>query len=118
MTASDKRLLGALEANWQAEMEGHYTYSALARKEADPRRRNALRGLATAEKHHADLWAGRIRELGEAEPKYAGDLSGQADSLANRVGELTLLFAGWRSPKVGISPNMVSNSRRWGISRA
>jgi VIT1/CCC1 family predicted Fe2+/Mn2+ transporter len=42
--------------------------------------------LATAEKHHADLWAGRIRELGEAEPKYAGDLSGQAESLANLVG--------------------------------
>jgi VIT1/CCC1 family predicted Fe2+/Mn2+ transporter len=86
MTASDKRLLDALDANWQAEMEGHYTYSALAKKEADPHRRNALRGLATAEKHHADLWAGRIRELGEAEPKYAGDLSGQADSLTNRVG--------------------------------
>ena len=86
MTASDKRLLDALEANWQAEMEGHYTYSALSKKEAEPHRRNALRGLATAEKHHADLWAGRIRELGEAEPKYAGDLSGQADSLTNRVG--------------------------------
>src|ERR1700722_9673970 len=86
MTASDKRLLDALEANWQAEMEGHYTYSALAKKEAEPHRRNALRGLATAEKHHADLWAARIRELGEAEPKYAGDLSGQADSLTNRVG--------------------------------
>src|SRR3984957_9342285 len=87
MTASDdKRLLSALEANWQAEMEGHYTYSALANKETNPHRRNALRGLATAEKHHADLWAGRIRELGEAEPKYAGDLSGQADSLANLVG--------------------------------
>jgi vacuolar iron transporter family protein len=86
MTASDKRLLGALEANWQAEMEGHYTYCALARKEVDPHRRNALLGLATAEKHHADLWAERIRELGEAEPKYAGDLSGQADSLANWIG--------------------------------
>src|SRR5580693_7375477 len=86
MTASDKRLLDALEANWQAEMQGHYTYSALAKKEAEPHRRNALRGLATAEKHHADLWAGRIRELGEAEPEYTGDLSGQADSLANRIG--------------------------------
>ena len=90
MTASDKRLLDALEANWQAEMEGHYTYSALAKKEAELHRRNALRGLATAEKHHADLWPRRIRELGEAEPKYAGDLSGQADSLTNRVGGVDL----------------------------
>jgi VIT1/CCC1 family predicted Fe2+/Mn2+ transporter/rubrerythrin len=86
IASGDKRLLGALEANWQAEMEGHYTYSALAKKETNPHRRNALRGLATAEKHHADLWAGRIRELGEPEPKYAGDLSGQANSLANLVG--------------------------------
>jgi hypothetical protein len=42
MTDSDnKRLLAALEANWHAEMEGHHTYSALAKREADPQRRNA-----------------------------------------------------------------------------
>ena len=65
MTSSDnKKLLAALEANWQAEMEGHYTYTAFAKGEVDPQRRNALRGLAAAEKHHADLWARRIRELG------------------------------------------------------
>ncbi len=81
-----KKLLAALEANWQTEMEGFHTYSALAKDEADPHRRNALRGLATAEKHHADLWAGRIKELGGTEPQYAGAASGQADSLANRVG--------------------------------
>src|SRR5580692_8678233 len=81
-----KKLLAALAANWQAEMEGSYTYTELAKEETDPHRRNVLRGLATAEKHHADLWAGRIRELGEPEPKYAGDLSGQANSLANLVG--------------------------------
>jgi hypothetical protein len=45
-------------------MEGHYTYSALARGEAEPQNRNALRGLAAAEKHHPDLWAGRIEALG------------------------------------------------------
>jgi vacuolar iron transporter family protein len=80
------KLLGALAANWQAEMEGFYTYSTLAKKETDPHRRNALRGLATAEKHHADRWAGRIRELGGPEPDYTGNLSGHADSLANRIG--------------------------------
>jgi len=80
------KLLGALAANWQAEMEGFYTYTALAKKETDPHRRNALRGLATAEKHHADRWAGRIRELGGPEPQYTGNLSGHADSLANRIG--------------------------------
>ena len=74
MNPSDyKRLLAALNENWQAEMEGFSTYSALATNENDPHRRNALRGLATAEKHHADLWAGRIRALGGSEPQYSGD---------------------------------------------
>jgi vacuolar iron transporter family protein len=45
-----------------------------------------LRGLAAAEKHHVDLWAGRIQELGAPGPRYSGDLSGQAASLANRIG--------------------------------
>jgi len=84
--SENARLLSALDANWQAEMEGFHTYTALAKAEADPHRRNALRGLATAEKHHADLWARRINELGGAEPKYTGNPSGQADTLANRVG--------------------------------
>jgi vacuolar iron transporter family protein len=91
MTSTDKkRLLAALEANWQAEMEGHYTYAAFAKDEADPQRRNALRGLAAAEKHHADLWAGRIHELGAPAPQFTGDLSSQADSLANRAGGVNL----------------------------
>jgi vacuolar iron transporter family protein len=87
MTDSDnKKLLAALEANWQAEMEGHHTYSALAKGETDPQRRNALRGLAAAERHHASLWAGRILELGGQVPQYTGSASGQAESLATRIG--------------------------------
>ncbi len=87
MAASDnKNILAALEANWQAEMEGFHTYTALSKSEADPHRRNALRGLAMAEKHHADLWAERINELGGTEPQFSGNPNGQADSLANRVG--------------------------------
>ena len=82
----NKNLLEALNANWRAEMEGFYTYSALAKEEGDPHRRNALRGLASAEKHHADLWAGRIRDIGGPEPQYTGPACGQAGSLANRVG--------------------------------
>ena len=82
----NKKLLVALEANWRAEMDGHYTYSALAKREDEPQRRNALRGLAAAEKHHADLWAGRILELGGQAPQYTGGESGQADSLATRIG--------------------------------
>jgi len=91
MTNSEtQKLLDALAANWHAEMEGYYTYAAFAKSEADPLRRNALRGLATAEKHHADLWAARIQQLGGTLPDYSGPPAGQADTLANRVGGIDL----------------------------
>jgi len=82
----DPKLLVVLNANWQAEMEGFYTYKALSEKERNPQRRDALRVLAGAEKHHADLWAERIRAVGGPEPTYRGDLSGAAGSPAHRIG--------------------------------
>jgi vacuolar iron transporter family protein len=85
-SSDNNKLLAALEANWQAEMEGCVTYTSLAKKEADAHRRNALRGLAMAEKHHADLWAKRIRELGGSEPQYQGNPGGQGHSFSTKVG--------------------------------
>jgi hypothetical protein len=34
---NNKSILATLEANWQAEMEGFSTYTALSKGEADPR---------------------------------------------------------------------------------
>jgi predicted membrane protein (TIGR00267 family) len=84
------KLLAALDANWQTEMEGYFTYQALADHETDPERKSSLHSLSAAEKHHADLWAGRILALGGPEPVYHGNLTGQADQLAARVGGLEL----------------------------
>ncbi len=81
-----RRILKILESNWQAEMQGYYTYEILAERETDPPRRSAFRSLADAEKHHADLWADRIRALGGSEPIYEGSKTGEADTVANRVG--------------------------------
>lgn len=89
-TGDTRKLISALEANWQAEMEGWHTYTALSKDEPDAHRRNALRGLATAEKHHADLWLERIKALGGTEPKYRGQPDGQASSLVNRIGGLDM----------------------------
>jgi VIT1/CCC1 family predicted Fe2+/Mn2+ transporter/rubrerythrin len=89
---SKSKLLAALDANWQAEMDGHLTYKTLSERETDPGRSKALRGLAMAEKHHADLWAARIRELGGDEPVYKGPPTGQAETLASRVGGPYLAF--------------------------
>jgi vacuolar iron transporter family protein len=81
-----KKVLEALEGNWQAEMEGYSTYQALADRDTEPVRAQVLRHLAQAELEHAALWAERIKELGGEEPTYRGDPGGEADSLANRAG--------------------------------
>lgn len=81
-----KQLMVALESNWQAEMVGHHTYQSLAARETDPQRRLALKGLATAERRHADLWAERLRALGGDQPQYAGPTDGEAATLKHRVG--------------------------------
>ena len=81
-----RRILKILESNWQAEMRGCHTYQVMAERETDPSRRAAFRTLAYAEDHHAQLWAGRIRELGGPEPVYNGPKTGEADTIANRAG--------------------------------
>jgi vacuolar iron transporter family protein len=85
-----KKVLDALEGNWQAEMEGYHTYQALADRDTDPVRAQVLRHLASAEWEHAALWHGRIVELGGSEPVYSGSPGGEADSLANRAGGIRM----------------------------
>lgn len=84
--ARNKKVLTALEGNWQAEMEGYYTYLALADRETDAVRAQVLRHLGAAELEHAALWENRIVELGGVKPVYDGHPHGDADSLASRAG--------------------------------
>jgi VIT1/CCC1 family predicted Fe2+/Mn2+ transporter/rubrerythrin len=85
-----KKVLTALEGNWKAEMEGFHTYQALADRDSDPVRAQVLRHLAGAEWEHAELWHGRIMELGGAQPIFHGKPGGDADSLANRAGGIRM----------------------------
>jgi Mn-containing catalase len=80
-THSQKNILKILESNWQAEERGYHTYETLSERESDPQRRATLRGLAYAEKHHADLWAARILALGGLIPACKGPKMGEADTL-------------------------------------
>ena len=84
--ADKRRLIKAIEGNWQAEMEGAATYQALADREADAKRRHTLEGLALAEQTHARLWERRLTELGASVPHYSGPATGVADTLPNRIG--------------------------------
>ena len=88
--ARNKKVLAALAGNWQAEMEGYHTYTALANRDEDPVRAQVLRHLAQAESEHATLWEGRIKELSGPQPVYTGGPGGQADSLANRAGGMRM----------------------------
>ncbi len=85
-----KKVLAALEGNWQAEIQGYHTYQALADRDTDPVRAQVLRHLAGAEWEHAEIWHGRILELGGPEPVYQGKPGGEADSLANRAGGIRM----------------------------
>ena len=85
-----KKILAALEGNWQAEAEAYRTYLALAERDTDPVRTQVLRHLATAELEHANLWAERIKDLGGPEPVYKGSPGGEADKLANRAGGIRM----------------------------
>jgi len=88
--AKTKKILAALEGNWQAEMEGYHTYNTLADRDSDPVRAQVLRHLAQAEIEHATLWEGRIKQLGGPAPVYSGGPGGQADSLASRAGGMRM----------------------------
>jgi len=88
--AKVKKILAALDGNWQAEMEGFYTYKTLADRDSDPVRAQVLRHLAQAELDHAALWAERTKELGGPEPVYRGNPGGEANSLANRAGGIRM----------------------------
>ncbi len=81
-----RKLLAALEGNWQAEMSGYHTYRTLSERDDDPLRKETLRHMAEAEAQHAALWEKRITELGGRKPEYRGKSTGDADSLVNKIG--------------------------------
>src|SRR5438067_10119366 len=85
-TTANRGLVAALQRNWQAEIEGAATYRALAQREKDAHRRSVLLKLAEAEVRHAQRWERRLHELGAPAPTYTGSPTGEADSLANRIG--------------------------------
>lgn len=69
-TAKEEKLIDAIQSNWKTEMQGFVTYSHLAERAKDANTRRALRGIAAAEKHHADLWADRLHALGAEVPHF------------------------------------------------
>ena len=58
--------------NLKLERDAIALYDELARIEKDPRRAEAFRTIAGNERRHADVWAGKLRELGVDVPEPDG----------------------------------------------
>ena len=58
--------------NLKLERDAVTLYDGLAKVEKDPRRAEAFRTIAGNERRHADVWAGKLRELGAAVPDTGG----------------------------------------------
>ncbi len=67
---SKKKFIRGLQRAWRDEMVSARNYRALAARETDESRKAILERMAVAEEHHAERWAGRLRELGEASGTY------------------------------------------------
>ncbi len=65
---SEAKVQQALLEHWRHEMEAAATYRQLAEQETDPRRRDILLKLVTAEEAHAAKWAARIVAMGATVP--------------------------------------------------
>jgi VIT1/CCC1 family predicted Fe2+/Mn2+ transporter/rubrerythrin len=58
--------------NLKLERDAIVLYDALAEIEKDPTRAEAFRRIATNERRHADVWAGKLTELGATVPPADG----------------------------------------------
>jgi vacuolar iron transporter family protein len=58
--------------NLKLERDAITLYDGLARIEKDPRRADAFRKIAGNERRHADVWAGKLTELGATVPEVGG----------------------------------------------
>lgn len=72
-----KEVPNTLKSNGQAEMRGYHASETLAERETYLVRHGAFRIMASVEKHHDNLRAGRIRELQGLEPVYASSKTGR-----------------------------------------
>ena len=58
--------------NLKLERDAIVLYDALAGIEKDPRRADAFKRIASNERRHAEIWAGKLRELGADVPPAGG----------------------------------------------
>ena len=69
MVQQDSILSKMLGESWRREMEAAQLYGRAAELEKDHSRRSLLSRLANIEQSHADIWAGKLHEVGVPVPR-------------------------------------------------
>ena len=116
MTPADtKKLLAALEANWQAEMEGYYTYAAFAKNETDPQRRNTLRGLVRGRANTTPIFGpAASRHSAHPHPNTPATPPGRPTRWPTGQAAVDLALRRLESTKAATSPSTESRSKSLG----
>jgi VIT1/CCC1 family predicted Fe2+/Mn2+ transporter len=70
----EAKYIKGLQVALQKERASRRIYRALAQRESNEGRRNALMGLAETESRHAERWAARLKELGAVVPPDSENL--------------------------------------------
>ncbi len=83
------RFIEELRKAWRDERSSALTYSAAAKREKDPARRDIFLRMAAEEEKHAARWESRLRELGAAPGDYEETTAEKKrrDSLISRGAE-------------------------------
>jgi VIT1/CCC1 family predicted Fe2+/Mn2+ transporter/rubrerythrin len=100
------KFIKGLQEALRKERASQRIYRALARRETNEARRNALLGLAETERHHAERWAERLREL-HAEPPP------DRESLRERVWRWVLVQSGTDNALKRIEENEVDDTEMY-----
>ena len=100
------KFIQGLQEALQKERASQRIYRALARRETNEARRNALLGLAETERRHAERWAARLRELN-------ADLPPDRESLRERIWRWVLVQSGTDNALKRIEENEVDDTEMY-----
>jgi VIT1/CCC1 family predicted Fe2+/Mn2+ transporter/rubrerythrin len=92
-----------LQEALQKERASQRIYHALAQRESNEARREALLGLAETERRHAERWTERLRELG-------AELPAERDTLRERIWRWVLVQSGTDNALKRIEENEVDDT--------
>jgi vacuolar iron transporter family protein len=96
-----------LQEALRKEQASQRIYRALAQREENEARRNALIGLAETERRHAVRWEERLRELG-------AELPPERDTLRERIWRWVLVQSGTDNALKRIEENEVDDTQMYG----